>query len=354
MGKGKVFRRIVVILLSICIAALQKEVHVKASDLVDIPARYEAENGNVKFECDIEVPETVKKQGIYLDEVEGYIYANADMIISELIKDKEIIEQYDTPGSDGAPEKNITIYADRTQLITGDSFLYTSAFSNRYFQIGLMDYFEDAAQEELNFEKSEKSIEIIKQVLAAMNIPSDAFKFNWFSVNKAQLEKMEQLNIESGNLEKEKSVGVWTDEDEIYFIYGVQFDHEIPVFHELMGLYQQFAFDTIDASPIMAIYSQRGLEYLSINRIYSLKSTNEKALLLQFKEIAKVVEDKYNNLLGDAKYVVERAKLFQMIRRNEKQELIAEPIWRFEIDGNINKKLVTIVNAETGKEIYLP
>lgn len=354
MGKGKAFSKIAAIILFICIAALQKEVQVKASNLVDIPARYEAENGNVKFVCDIEVPETVKEQGIYLDEVEAYIYADADTITPELTKDKEISEQYDTPGSDGLPGTSMTIYADKTQLITGGSFLYTSAFSIRYLQIGLMDYFKDAVQEELNFEKSEKSIATIKQVLETMNIPADAFKFNWFSLNKAQLEEMEQHNIENGYLEKEKSVGVWTDEDEIYFIYGVQFEQEIPVFHELMGLYQQFALDAIDNSPIMAIYSPRGLEYLSIDRVYNLKRTSEKAQLLEFKEIAKVVEDKYNNLLGDIKYVVERAKLFQMVRRNEAQELIAEPVWRFEIDGNISKKLVTLVNAETGKEIYLP
>ena len=128
----------------------------------------------------------------------------------------------------------------------------------------------------------------------------------------------------------------------------------IPVFHELMSVAKQMADDSPDNAPVQAIYSARGLEELSINYIYDFKNEQNTVALKPFEEITSVVEAKYENLLNDSKYEITRAKLYERVYTGENQKYAEEPIWYFEVVENGNNKTVTLVNAETGKEINLP
>ena len=117
---------------------------------------------------------------------------------------------------------------------------------------------------------------------------------------------------------------------------------------------KQMADDSPDNAPVQAIYSARGLEELSINYIYDFKNEQNTVALKPFEEIASVVEAKYENLLNDSKYEITRAKLYERVYTGENQKYAEEPIWYFEVVENGNNKTVTLVNAETGKEINLP
>ena len=50
---------------------------------------------------------------------------------------------------------------------------------------------------------------------------------------------------------------------------------------------------------------------------------------------------------------MERAKLAVRVYYDEKQEYAAEPIWYFEVKDGYGNETVLIMNAVTGKEIYL-
>ena len=82
---------------------------------------------------------------------------------------------------------------------------------------------------------------------------------------------------------------------------------------------------------------------------------NIKTQLTKLKKIYnEIAPKKYENLLNDSKYEITRAKLYERVYTGENQKYAEEPIWYFEVVENGNNKTVTLVNAETGKEINLP
>ena len=61
----------------------------------------------------------------------------------------------------------------------------------------------------------------------------------------------------------------------------------------------------------------------------------------------------FRSILNDSCYVVDKAKLFQMVHMNKKQEYTVEPVWYFEVIENERSRSITLVNAVTGKETLL-
>ena len=164
---------------------------------------------------------------------------------------------------------------------------------------------------------------------------------------------MEERYIDEGIIIEEKKKDAWTQEDDAYVVYGYQANDGLPVFHQWMTVYREWAYDNVDNAVVTAIYSDRGIEMLIMESVYRFEDTGEELSLKEFDEIAGIVEDKFENILNDAHYVVERAKLFQMVRMDDNQELMSEPIWYFEVVEDGNSRSITLVNAVTGKEIFL-
>ena len=78
-------------------------------------------------------------------------------------------------------------------------------------------------------------------------------------------------------------------------------------------------------------------------------SNQEYTKLLDAKERL----EKFENILNDAEYEVTRAKFYERVYLDEGQKYKADPIWYFEVVENNISKSVTLINAETGKEIFL-
>ena len=87
--------------------------------------------------------------------------------------------------------------------------------------------------------------------------------------------------------------------------------------------------------------------------VYEFEKGKQQVTLKPFEDIAAVVEEKFENILNDADYEVTRAKFYERVYLDEKQKYKADPIWYFEVVENNISKSVTLINAETGKEIFL-
>lgn len=164
---------------------------------------------------------------------------------------------------------------------------------------------------------------------------------------------MEERSIKEGSLKEDKKKYAWTEADDAYMVYAFQQNDHIPILHQWMSIFRIMAYDTVDNAPVTAVYSSRGIESLRVSPVYDFKETQKKVELKEFADIAEIVEEKFENILNDASYVVDRAKLFQMVHRNEKQEYLVEPAWYFEIIEDGNSRSVTLINAVTGKETLL-
>lgn len=167
------------------------------------------------------------------------------------------------------------------------------------------------------------------------------------------MKNLEEQYLQEGRLTEEKRKESWSQEDDAYFIYGYQKYEDIPIFHEMMSIARSMAYDTPDNAPVQAIYSTRGIEILDISGVYEFEKGEQQVLLKPFEDIAAVVEEKFENILNDAEYEVTRAKFYERVYLDEGQKYKADPIWYFEVVENNISKSVTLINAETGKEIFL-
>lgn len=322
------------------------------------PEQYEkiSDSGKVSFHCKLEVSENIKGQSIDAVNVKGLYQCDREKAWSVFGEGKEVLEKHGNPATELRVQSDYYIFADGETLGINEGVNYGSSNSRSYSRSGAFNIDNQAAFEEMevSFKSGEECIAELKPIIDEVGYHSEEYVFSCFPLNSRILEELEEKQFQEGYLEEEKRKGSWSQEDDAYFIYAWQEYEGIPVFVEYMSIARDFAFDTPDNAPILAIYSARGLESLNIGCIYAFENGGTQIRLQPFEEIAAVVEEKFENILNDARYEVTRAKLFERVYLNEEQKYEAEPVWYFEVVENDISKSVTLVNAETGKEIYLP
>lgn len=312
----------------------------------------ESESGKVKFNCTLELPEKLNGRSIQKTSVEGLHVYDKDKAYSLFAEEKEVSqkEQYDWDGGDVA---NYT-FSDGSSLYLDNYVQWVSATSSLYSYLGVQqaDYIDLFSSGSVSLDK-DSCISEIEKDMNELGYDTENLSFQAIPLSVDAMKKLRDQELNNGLLEEGKT-NEPTSDDEAYFIYAYQENTGIPVFHELMSVAKQMADDSPDNAPVQAIYSARGLEELSINYIYDFKNEQNTIALKPFEEIASVVEAKYENLLNDSKYEITCAKLYERAYTGENQKYAVEPIWYFEVVENGNNKTVTLVNAETGKEINLP
>lgn len=317
------------------------------------PQSYEATSasGKVKFACKPEVGEGVRANRIKSLSVKGPCMVDREKAWSLLGEGKEVAEKHE---EDGEYPATFYVFSDRGGLYTERNITYTTGNNQYYAAIGANnpDNMDAFAKEELAFKSSQDCIGEVKKLAEELGYPAEELAFAAYPLDFKDLQRLEEEYVEGELLKKEEKKSSWTEEDSAYVIYAYQRKGGLPIFTEPMGLNRSMAYDTPDNAPLQALYSARGIEALVINDIYELQE-GEELSLKPFEDIAAVVEEKFDSVLNDAEYKVVRAKLYQRVFFDLKQKLVTEPIWYFEVVENDSSKSVTLVNAATGKEIYM-
>lgn len=323
----------------------------------NFPEKYEkvSDSGKVTFHCNLEVPENIKGRSINRVSVEGLYCCDREKVWSMFGEGKEVIEKPEVPVDKGSSPFDYYLFADEENLGINEGISYGSSNSQYYLNIGVQDSDNQAMfeEEEVSFKSGEECIAEIKKTIEELGYHSEDFIFGFYPVNFHIMKNLEEQYIQEGYLEEDQRKENWNQEDDAYFIYAYQKNEGIPIFHELMSIARIMAYDTPDNAPVQAVYSTRGIEYLNISNVYEFNNGEEKVLLKPFEDIASVLEEKFENILNDASYEVTRAKFYERVSLNEAQKYEAEPIWYFEVIENNTSKSVTLINAATGKEIFL-
>lgn len=321
------------------------------------PEKYEKTSGSgkVKFNCELEVPENIKGQAISTVAVKGLYSCDREKAWTIFGEGKEIIEKPEIPVDKGRAPYDCYLFANDESLSINEGIAYGSSNSKYYSYIGVQnpdnqDVFEEA---EVSFKSGEECITELKKIIDELGYDSEDFIFAYYPLNFQTMKILEEQYLQEGYLTEEKRKESWSQEDDAYFIYAYQKYEDIPIFHEMMSIARTMAYDTPDNAPIQAIYSARGIEQMNISGVYVFEDREQQVSLKPFEDIVSVVEEKFENILNDANYEVTRAKLYERVYLNEEQKYEAEPIWYFEVVENNISKSVTLINAETGKEIYL-
>ncbi|OUN25845.1 hypothetical protein [Blautia sp. An81] len=321
------------------------------------PEKYEksSDSGKVKFNCKLEVPENIKGQAISTAAVKGLYSCDREKAWSIFGEGKEVIEKPETPVAEGRAPEDYYLFADDEILDINEGITYGSSNSKYYLNIGVSNPDNEAVFEEtgVSFKNGEECITELKEIIDELGYHPEDFIFACYPLNFQVMKNLEEQYLQEDYLTEEKRKESWSQEDDAYFIYAYQKYEGIPIFHELMSIARIMAYDTPDNAPIQAIYSTRGIEQLSINSVYAFENGEMQVSLKPFEDIAAVVEEKFENILNDADYEVTRAKFYERVYLNEEQKYEADPIWYFEVVENNTSKSVTLINAETGKEIFL-
>ena len=321
------------------------------------PEKYErtSNSGKVKFNCELEVPENIKGQAISTVDVKGLYRCDREKAWTIFGEGKEIIEKPETPVDEGRAPEDYYLFANDESLDINEGITYGSSNSKYYSYIGVTNPDNRAVFEEteVSFKSGEECITELKKIIDELGYHSEDLIFACYPLNFQTMKKLEEQYLQEGYLAEEKRKESWSQEDDAYFIYGYQKYEDIPIFHEMMSIARVMAYDTPDNAPIQAIYSTRGIEKLDISGVYEFEKGKQQVTLKPFEDIAAVVEEKFENILNDADYEVTRAKFYERVYLDEKQKYKADPIWYFEVVENNISKSVTLINAETGKEIFL-
>ena len=268
---------------------------------------------------------------------------------------KEIIEKSEIPVNEGRAPEDYYLFANDECLDINEGITYGSSNSKYYSSIGARNSNNQVVFEEsdVSFKSGEECITELQKIIDELGYHSEDFIFACYPLNSQTMKNLEEQYLQEGRLTEEKRKESWSQEDDAYFIYGYQKYEDIPIFHEMMSIARSMAYDTPDNAPVQAIYSTRGIEILDIGGVYEFEKGEQQVLLKPFEDIAAVVEEKFENILNDAEYEVTRAKFYERVYLDEGQKYKADPIWYFEVVENNISKSVTLINAETGKEIFL-
>lgn len=353
-GNGMRWRRTNANIKIICLIMMCNSIvlGVSLSSLAEFPERYQMEKGNVKFDCEVICPEYLEK-GIYsVKQVEA---AWADKACQEelLVNGKDIREKHESDASEFAPASTYYILENGTHVSAGGNFSYSIPTANFYWQLGLISNYEGKYQNiVLEMGEPEEYIQNTKGLLKQIGIPADRYQFQWMSFDSEMLEQLEKKHIAANLIDAGDEKGIWTNEDEIYIVYGWQYEQELPVLTEIMGFDFESCLDRVENASVISIYSARGMEYILALKYYQFQETGKELQLVEFETAAQTVEEKLNSILGENQYEVVQAKLFERVKRTEKQELEAKPVWRFDVVENDNSHFAVLVDAGTGEESY--
>lgn len=332
----------------------QSETNISA---VEFPKSYdyETESGKVKFHCPVEIPDHFNTQSVHKMEVKGRSFGDQEKAYHEYVEGKSVVETHETFLGKDLPEEKSYRLADGSYVLIGNGFSYGSENVGYYTSLGMRDSekLEIYKAGKVDFATDDEAKDYGKRKMEEIGYAADEFTYQVCPLQWELSKDFEVKQVEDQLILEEDRKDEWTQEDDAYFIYAYQMCEGLPVFHELMSVDQAFAYDTPDNAPMQAIYSTRGLEWLMTEYIYEFAESTELLTLKDFNEIANIVEVKFDNLLNDTIYEVTKAKLFRMVRLNEKQEYVAEPVWYFEVMENDTKQSITLINAVTGKEIFL-
>lgn len=319
------------------------------------PDYYEGIYNKVTFDCYIEFHDEIKEKTLYQSLVKNCISAKDDTAMKMFGDNKEILNEYTDTFDNGIIQKGCYFDDASAFFLSDNTFSYTSCNFKYYSQIGVNNFtvFQEPEGNQKSTVKAKECIGRIESVLEQIGFPSEKFEFFSYSTDAETMRQIEKSYVSEGIISPDQCKPEWMEEDDVCVVYAYQKEQGIPVYTELMSMSSSLAEDIVYNAPVQAICTGKSIESLLVMYIYDFAQNDQQIELMNFKDIAAVVENKYNNLLDETNYTVNAAKLFQMVRHNQKQEYETVPIWYFEISKDTGEKVFTIINAESGKEIYI-
>lgn len=330
----------------------------------DFPQNFEYEEGNVKFDCEVELNTDLKTEKLYTATA-NQCEINVDNAFNELysqITDYETYEyqeknEYgDTVKTATYVDKNETTFSfgpmsSKLSFMKRDKMPYIrSAFR---LDEAYDDYNADvySTESQLAFATREEAYTSLVTLLERIGASTE-YKYKAYALDHETLKSEEKHEDMDGNDDKSSYKAEWTAEDDSYYFVMRQYFEGLPVYHVYAEI---FLLESDINTPVQEVISSEGLESLDIEKIFSFSNKKVITGMASFNEVAAAVIHKYNQILGQGTYEIASAELYYYVDLSSGAgSYDVYPCWILkgeEVKNDERNMLQIIINAQTGEEI---
>ncbi|MDO5345490.1 MAG: hypothetical protein Q4E91_07065 [Lachnospiraceae bacterium] len=319
----------------------------------NIPDYYEAEDGNVSFQCVLRLPERFDKQNFRKAAVTGVYCSDYNACLEKLAEGRAVLNEEIYPAEGDIPEWHYYSFEDHSVMGTGDTTFFATENSYHYATVfsHLSNIELGEGGEAVSFSGMGECEKNAVNLLEQIGLETDMALYG-YGLKAQEAQQWEEHMDPDGGYQEDQYKQEWTSEDDAYLIYGFQTVQSLPVYHELMFLGGSMKYVTADNAVLQAVYTKNGLEQLQVNYLYQFQLLDEAIELQPFEEIARIVSEKLNGTLVEEQYKVEEARLMEMVRHSQNQSYEVLPVWYVEAVSASGVTAV-LVDASTAQEVFV-
>lgn len=162
---------------------------------------------------------------------------------------------------------------------------------------------------QLPFMTREDAFETVQNALKEMGIEIEA-SYTGYALDHETMQSQEHHEDMDGNPDRSQNKARWSEEDDCYYFYIRQTFRGLPLYY----VYNQVFTDAVEIdTPVQAVVSGEGIEWLSIENVFAVSEEQGGISLADMDSVVKTAADKYNQILGDAAYEVTKAQLYYYV-----------------------------------------
>ncbi len=327
---------------------------------IAFPENYSETIGNVTFNMDI-VVNTDLTAGFVVTAQAQMQKVDQEKAFSLLFGGIEKYDTYDYEEEDeyGRNAHSVTyVSPEETTLACGPE---SSKFD--YMERNLMPYvlnafvpFQDerfnadvySSSVQLPFMTREGAFETVQKVLGEIGIEIDPV-YVGYALDHETMQSQEYHENMDGNIDRSQYKAQWTEADDCYYFYINQTYKGLPLYH----VYNQVFQDAADYNaPIQAVVSGEGLEWLNIEKVFTVSEEKGGVSLADLKAVIQTAAEKYNQILGGATYEITKAQLYYYVDLSSGKGVYdVKPVWILTGSEKGGKDFQIIIDAQTAEEI---
>lgn len=208
--------------------------------------------------------------------------------------------------------------------------------------------------EDLSFMTRDECVGNVMSLLSQLGVTVSP-DIHCYALDSETLQKEEIVVDIDGERHREQEKGIWTSEDECYYIQFTQEFNGVPVFADGYGDY--VTGNGFPRTNIEVIYGAKGLIYLNIASAYETLDGTEKSETIQtLDDLKEQLKKKYDLLICNGQDQITDIKMQYLPCDSGNYESIFIPAWVLQmerpLEGMDDYVTTMIFNAITGKELF--
>lgn len=327
---------------------------------ITFPEKFSETIGNVTFNMDIVVNGDLKEGSVVTAKAQMQ-KVNQEKAFSLFFGDIEDYDTYDYEEEDEfgkithsvtyvGPEETTLSYGPVSSKLEYMERDLMPAVRNTFVAFEDERYNADlySDSEQLSFMSREEAFETVQKTLQSLEINMET-EYTGYALDHETMQTQEYYEDLDGNIDKSQYKTQWSEADDCYYFYVDQIYRGLPLYH----VYNKVFGDAGEIhAPVQAVVSAEGIEYLGIEKVFTVSEEKGGVSLADLDAIVKTAADKFDQALDDAACEIAKAQLYYYVDLSSGVGVYdIRPAWILSGREKGGKKLQMIIDAQTAEEI---